>query len=543
MSWSGVGALRPLPGLGGSGGQRSRLVTIFSRAPSSPAFVLHDDELARLPRDGALLVLADRGLAGEALQRALVLLRRARPDLRPAPSAPWNDSAARDALAAGGALLCVAAQGARLMPWLRARRSRGASRGALESIARLARETEAHVVALHAPPRRRGDSAPRVLRLGRAISSEALAALPSEAARRARVGLAAAAVMARAERCNPTRENVGRAGDAGAEMLRAPAPIVARGEAAWMEREIERLAGSHVVVPHTRFVVAAARAPEMPALLQEIGRLREITFRDVGEGTGRAFDLDAWDRSYVHLFAWDREARELAGAYRLGEAPRLLGAFGEQGLYTSTLFDYRPGFFERLGPAVELGRSFVRAEHQRSSGTLLLLWKAIARWVAAQPQAPVLFGAVSVSARYGAFSRALVASALGPEGDAELRHLAGLVRPRRSAPRLGRRVSGAADAAALGADLGALCALVSDAEPDGASLPVLVREYAKLGGRFLAWNVDPDFGDTLDGLVVVDLARSAPRLLEFYMGKERAAAFRAARSRARLSAPDELSAW
>lgn len=525
MSWSGVGVLRPLPVLSSPGGRGRRLVSLFSRAPAPPVWVLPDDELARLPRDGALLVLADRALAGEALERALVLLRRARPDLRPAPRAPWIGGEAREDLAAGGALLAAGAvsRPLRLPRW----RSRATGRFAFDALARLARDTEACVVALHAPRPRRADDRPATLRLGEAIPAEALAALPSEAARRARIGLALAAVAARAGRSVTTPGSVGATA---APKAGAPAPVVVRGEAAWMEREIEALSRSHVVVPHERFAVVAARAPEMPALLQEIGRLREITFRAAGEGTGRAVDLDTWDRTYVHVFAWDRQARELAGAYRLGEAARLLGAFGPPGLYTSTLFDYRPGFFEGLGPAVELGRSFVRPEYQRSSGTLLLLWKAIARWVASQPAAPVLFGAVSVSARYGAFSRALVASALGPSGDAELRSLARLVAPRRPAPGLGRDVPGAPDAAALGDDLGSLSAIVQSAEPDGAPLPVLVREYAKLGGRFLAWNVDPDFGDTLDGLVVVDLARSTPRLLEFYMGRERAAAFREARA-------------
>ena len=309
--------------------------------------------------------------------------------------------------------------------------------------------------------------------------------------------------------------------DRGAPPAR-PAPIAPRRDETWMRQEVARLE-AFALVPHDRYLVAAACAAQIPALLREIGRLREITFRSAGEGTGRELDLDVFDRTYEHLFVWDREAGELVGAYRLAETERLRPLFGKAGFYTHTLFELGDAFFAELGPAIELGRSFVRAEYQRSACALMLLWKGIGRLVLARPRVKMLFGAVSVSADYSSAGRAVIAANLcHHHGDPRrARH----VRPRQPL-RVGwgmrRKVRLSLGA---GGTTEALSQLVAGAEPDGKGLPVLVREYLKLGGRFLAWNVDPSFGRTLDGLVVVNLARTSPRLLEFYMGAQGAADF------------------
>src|SRR5262249_6293927 len=148
------------------------------------------------------------------------------------------------------------------------------------------------------------------------------------------------------------------------------------------------------------------------ATLQEIGRLRAEMYRAVGEGTGGAVDLDAFDRDYLHMFLWDRSARRVVGAYRLGEVERIVRARGVEGLYTRTLFRYDEAFLRHCGPALELGRSFVRKEYQRSYGALLLLWKGIGRFVARHPHYRVLFGPVSVSARYSERSRQILMASL-----------------------------------------------------------------------------------------------------------------------------------
>ncbi|MEZ5355335.1 MAG: GNAT family N-acyltransferase [Bryobacteraceae bacterium] len=259
-----------------------------------------------------------------------------------------------------------------------------------------------------------------------------------------------------------------------------------------------------------------ARAADIPAVLGEIGRLREVSFRAVGEGTGNSRDLDIFDEHYLHLFLWNPATREIAGAYRLTSTRDAVARYGVAGLYTATLFEFDENFLARLGPALELGRSFVRAEYQRSFAPLLLLWKAIGVHVARHPEEKTLFGPVSISARYRLESRSLMVRWL--EEWASWPDLGRLVRERNPF----RRGSGAEAAAG---DVEQLSRVVSGMEPDGAGVPVLLRQYLKLGGRLLGFNVDPAFSGVVDGLIVVDLTRTEPRWLSRYLGIEEAARF------------------
>jgi len=271
------------------------------------------------------------------------------------------------------------------------------------------------------------------------------------------------------------------------------------------------------------YSVYLASADQVPNVLRELGRLREITFRAAGEGTGKDLDLDGFDSYYQHLFLWNKTRRELAGAYRIGSTQEILALFGLRGLYTSTLFHYDPEFFRRIGPALELGRSFIRPEYQRLYTPLLLLWKGLAGYVARNPEAPVLFGAVSVSSEYNPASRRLLAQFLELHRREEA--LAPLVRPR-------RRCRPARDAALDGQvmnsllpDVDSISAPISDIETDRKGVPILLKQYLKVGGRLLGFNVDPSFSDTLDGLVLVDLRQTDASMLRRYMGPERAARF------------------
>ncbi len=156
------------------------------------------------------------------------------------------------------------------------------------------------------------------------------------------------------------------------------------------------------------FSVLLAKAREIPNVLHEIGRLREVTFRQVGEGTGKPIDLDRFDDHYWHLFVWNRHANEVAGAYRLGPSDEILARFGPKGFYTSQLFQWKRTFLDRISPALELGRSFVRPEYQKTYAPLLLLWKGIGQFLIRNPQYKLLFGPVSISNGYTAASRQLM---------------------------------------------------------------------------------------------------------------------------------------
>lgn len=308
--------------------------------------------------------------------------------------------------------------------------------------------------------------------------------------------------------------------------LARPEPIAPAESPATLAAEVDALPSDALLVESGDLAVYCARAGHMPAVVREIGVLRELTFRGVGEGTGKARDLDEHDQDYLHLFVWSRPRRAVIGAYRLGPSDELLRTRGLRGLYTSHLFGFDARLVERLGPSLELGRSFVRPEDQRAHLPLALLWRGIGRYVARHPRYRRLFGAASVSDRYQPASRAMIVSLLETRVDPEL---ARLVRP----PRPPRAATGV-PAAAL-RDVDDVSALVAELEPDGRGVPVLVRQYLRLGARVLGCSVDPAFGDSLDALVVVDLANVDRRLLERTIGREEAAAVLGRQSPERLA--------
>jgi putative hemolysin len=292
---------------------------------------------------------------------------------------------------------------------------------------------------------------------------------------------------------------------------------------ATLQAEIDALPLDQRLVDRGRFHVYWARAGQIPRGLQEIGRLRELTFRAVGEGTGRGADVDLFDAFYLHLFVWDAHAALIVGAYRLGLVDEILARHGKRGLYTHSLFKYRTRMLDSLSPAIELGRSFVRVEYQRSFAPLLLLWAGIGRFIERSPRYAVLFGPVSISARYAPASRRLIVDYLSAHrADTGL---AREVRPRR--PFRAGVATAAPNAIAPPGSVDELSRRIAQIEHDGKGVPVLLRHYLELGGRLLGFNLDPDFADTLDGLIVVDLRAVDEAVLVRYMGKRGAAAFRA----------------
>lgn len=160
------------------------------------------------------------------------------------------------------------------------------------------------------------------------------------------------------------------------------------------------------------FEVYCTSAQRIPALIQEIGRQREINFRAVGEGTGRAVDLDPFDAQYQHLFVWDSNNQCLVGAYRLGLVDQIMQREGLSGLYSSTLFNYDQQFLSKMGKSIELGRSVIVGAYQKSLNALLLLWKGIATFVSRHPDYTHLFGPVSISNEYSPQARQLLTDAM-----------------------------------------------------------------------------------------------------------------------------------
>ncbi len=304
-----------------------------------------------------------------------------------------------------------------------------------------------------------------------------------------------------------------------------PAPVVPPVPAVRMTRELDTLPPDQRLSGTGDYEVWYADARQIPSILREIGRLREVTFRAVGEGTGGAIDLDRFDADYFHLFVWNRVRHEVVGAYRLGRVDDILERFGKRGLYTATLFKFSTSFLEGLGKALEMGRAFVRHEYQRSYTPLLLLWKGIGEYVARNPEYRVLFGPISISSEYNSVSRQLMVKFL--QMNVSVPGVGRHVRPR-SPFRIGLDDRTAATIAGTMDDL---AWSVSDIEGNEREIPVLLRQYLRLGARILGFNVDSAFGDVVDGLIMVDLTCTDRTTLARYMGKENAAAFLALHGR------------
>jgi putative hemolysin len=292
------------------------------------------------------------------------------------------------------------------------------------------------------------------------------------------------------------------------ELLTAMAvPVAAAGPVARIAEDVRRL--SLLGRTSDGMEIRCGRLAATSSLMQDIGRMREITFRAVGEGSGKARDLDDFDPWYEHIVLWDGDRRQIAGAYRLARGDALPAGQGIAALYTASLFDYDAPTRERLAQGMELGRSFVSPAYW-GSRSIDYLWQGIGAYLATRPQVRYLFGAVSISAALPMPAREQIVdyyrTFYGSQG-------ATAHRPFDPSPRVGQWQT---------LDAGEAFAVLRDnLQALGARVPMLYRQYTDLcepgGVRFLAFGVDPDFSDSIDGLIEVDLQRMQPRKRKRYL--------------------------
>jgi len=297
-------------------------------------------------------------------------------------------------------------------------------------------------------------------------------------------------------------------------------PIIAPLAVDTLEGELSNLA-QYKLLEQGEFEVYCAPTPAMPGMMREIGRVREESFREVGEGSGQSCDIDRFDQHYYQLFVWNRTNRDLVGAYRLGLVDQLIAQGGIDALYSTSLFNYDQAFVESLGQSIELGRSVVAKQYQRNMHSLLLLWKGIARFVDSNPKYTHLFGPVSISNDYSPVARQLIASVMSVhyyDNDK-----AKLVTPTTPLESSGKEFWRPDMLSSL-SKLPLLSKVLSRLE-QGMGLPVLLRQYLGMNGKLVCFNVDPAFNYALDGLIVVDLTTVPARTLGKYMGKEQAQAY------------------
>ncbi|MEJ1096245.1 MULTISPECIES: lysophospholipid acyltransferase family protein [unclassified Pseudoxanthomonas] len=257
--------------------------------------------------------------------------------------------------------------------------------------------------------------------------------------------------------------------------------------------------------------ICVGRLASDSPLLREIGRLRELTFREVGEGTGKRMDVDPYDAWYEHIVLWDAQARKIAGAYRIARGASVLAEQGLKGLYTASLFHYADDALPRIAQGMELGRSFVAPEYW-GSRSIDYLWQGIGAYLRRHPRIRYLFGAVSMSAALPLHAREQIVSYYAQyygdlDGEAVSRH------PFRytAAPPTFGQLDAETAFRVLKANLDAL----------GATIPMLYKQYTELcepgGTRFLAFGVDPAFSDSIDGLIEVDLHCIRPKKRARYL--------------------------
>lgn len=278
-----------------------------------------------------------------------------------------------------------------------------------------------------------------------------------------------------------------------------------------LQADIDALPAEAKVLDYKNFSVYIAKYEQIPNILPEIGRQRELTFRAVGEGSGKAIDLDKYDKYYYQLFAWNNEEQEILGAYRIGEVDAFARGEKNKELYTSEFFKYSKDFLDKYQPGLELGRSFVVPKYQRKPYSLLLLWRGVCHYVAQKPHYRYLFGSVSVSNEYSSKSRALIAGLLQDKVDQVKARMPVNIRMSREVQDYCRKyhIDNPEE----------LSLIVKNLEDDNKDIPILIKQYMKLGGKFMSFTVDKDFGNTLDGLIMVDLAKSPTKNLKMFMNE------------------------
>ncbi|MDG1779106.1 MAG: lysophospholipid acyltransferase family protein [Flavobacteriaceae bacterium] len=272
-----------------------------------------------------------------------------------------------------------------------------------------------------------------------------------------------------------------------------------------MQSEVDDLrAKNHRLLESKNYEVYLAHAANIPNILREIGRLREITFREIGEGTNRAIDLDKFDSYYHHMFLWDTEAKCLAGAYRMGLGTEIYDAFGIDGFYLQDLFRFEPELHKMMSQSIELGRAFIIKSYQQKPMPLFLLWKGIVHTTLRFPNHKYLIGGVSISNRFSNFSKSLMIEFM--KSHYYDPYLAQYIHPKKEFKVKLKDTDKDFVFDATEADLNKFDKIIDEIEPGALRLPVLLKKYIKQNARLIAFNVDPLFNNAVDGLMYIRIA-------------------------------------
>jgi putative hemolysin len=287
--------------------------------------------------------------------------------------------------------------------------------------------------------------------------------------------------------------------------LKTPKKIISQKNVRYFTKEIDKLRASDSrLLESKNYEVYFAAAKEIPYLLQEIGRLREITFRDVGEGTNNSIDLDTFDKYYHHLILWDREANILVGAYRMGLGKSIYKKHGISGFYIHTLFRFEPELYSMLESTIEMGRAFIVKEYQQKPMPLFLLWKGIVHVTLRYPEYKYLMGGVSISNKFSEFSKSLMIEFM--KSHYYDPYIAQYIFPKKEFKVKLKDADKDFVFDATKADMQKFDKIIDEIEPGALRIPVLIKKYVKQNARLVAFNVDPKFNNAVDGLMYIRVA-------------------------------------
>ena len=289
------------------------------------------------------------------------------------------------------------------------------------------------------------------------------------------------------------------------KVTKSPKKIVTPAPKDAMCAEVANLkADNHRLLKSKNYEVYLATADKIPTILHEIGRLREITFREIGEGTNKAIDLDVFDGYYHHMFLWDVEAMCLVGAYRMGLGNDIFKTKGIDGFYLHDLFRFEPELHSMMSQSIELGRAFIIKSYQQKPMPLFLLWKGIVHTTLRFPEHKYLIGGVSISNQFSNFSKSLMIEFM--KSHYYDPYLAQYIQPKKEFKV--KLKDGDKDFVfdATKADLNKFDKIIDEIEPGALRLPVLLKKYIKQNARLIAFNVDPLFNNAVDGLMYIRIA-------------------------------------
>ena len=284
-----------------------------------------------------------------------------------------------------------------------------------------------------------------------------------------------------------------------------PKKIVKPGPVKIIVKEIEDLdKNDKRLLKSKNYSVYLADAQSIPNIIQEIGRLREITFREVGEGTNNPIDLDKFDAYYHHMFLWDEIAKKIVGAYRMGLGVEIFAKYGIDGFYLHDLFRFEQELFPMMSKSIEMGRAFIIKEYQLRPMPLFLLWKGIVHTTLRHPEHRYLIGGVSISNKFSEFSKSLMIEFM--KSNYYDPYVAQYIKPKKEFKVKLKDADKDFIFDESEADLNKFDKIIDEVEPGSLRLPVLIKKYIKQNAKVIAFNVDPHFNNAVDGLMYIRIA-------------------------------------